>query len=128
MRLLWMLIAAGIFTSPAFAQIDTYPDDPEVPVSPAYPPSPTGGTVPPSPAGAVRDASPLWPADTVPVFMLSCTRLQKEITQSCRCIIDNLMRQMPHNEFVELANAGLIEKDRRYLDIRRRCLGAANTR
>ena len=121
MRLIFALCFVFSMACAANAQ-DAYPDDPQVPV-PASPQAPAGGAVPASPPSPSLKPSKLWPINTVPVFMLSCTQLQKEIVSVCRCTIDRLMKAIPHDEFLQLSEAGLIEKDQRYLNIRQGCLG-----
>lgn len=125
MRHLFLSLLVCMLAMPAHAQIDAYPDDPEIPAAPT---APAGGAVPLAPESPSLKPSKLWPADTVPVFMLSCTQLQKEIVSTCRCIIDNLIKTIPHDEFLALSEANLIERDKRYLSIRQRCLGSTQKR
>ena len=125
MRHLFLSLLVCMLAIPAQAQLDAYPDDPPVPAAPE---SPAGGDVPAAPESPSLKPSKLWPVDTVPVFMLSCVQLQKEIVSTCRCVINNLMKAMPHDEFLQLSESGLIERDQRYLNIRRQCLGTAQQR
>jgi|GEM_PF-5422957 len=133
------LIPAILFSATAFAQqaapvdpaanfpanaiTSTTIGDPEAPATPdagakaAVPASPT------SPANPQDPISDLWPANTVPVFMISCTNYHKELIEPCRCVITNLVRSMSHREFMEATEKeGGIERDSRYIHARQMCM------
>jgi hypothetical protein len=103
---------------------------PASPTSPTVPGAPTSVVSPASPQPAISPAppglatDPLWPKDTIPIFMKSCTGFKPELTAPCMCIITKLMVTMPHNEFIQLSEANTIESDKRLADIRQSCLGA----
>lgn len=90
------------------------------PINPAASAAPTAPTAPTSPVNK------LWPIDTVPIFMRSCMGFHVELAAPCKCIIVNLMTQMPHDEFLKLSAAGTIESDPRLSAIRYQCLGSPN--
>jgi len=68
--------------------------------------------------------SPLWPADTVPLFVASCAKMHRQLDPACKCIITSLMKEMKHSDFVELSKSRSIEGDERYQRIRRTCVGS----
>ncbi|MFZ4125621.1 MAG: hypothetical protein ACOYJ2_06075 [Rickettsiales bacterium] len=82
----------------------------KVPASPAAPASPT--------QPVVADA---WPANTVPLFLISCTQGNTELLAPCRCVITTLMQSMTHREFLEISAKNTIEKDIRYTSARQQC-------
>lgn len=94
--------------------------------APATPDAGKKAAVPTSPANPANPQDPisdLWPANTVPVFMISCTNYHKELIEPCRCVITNLMRSMTHREFMEAAGKeGGIERDSRYIHARQMCM------
>jgi len=69
-----------------------------------------------------------WPPSTVPTFMTSCTRLNRDLVPHCQCIITDLMREVPFEEFQRLSQAGSIANDARYLRIRNGCLATPRAR
>lgn len=81
-----------------------------VPASPAAPASP-----------ATPSAPDVWPANTLPVFLISCTQGNTELLAPCRCVITTLMQTMTHREFLEVSAHNTIEKDIRYTSARQQC-------
>lgn len=117
MRILLLMLC--VFASP-LAQAQA-PANPNFPANPAVPQAP----IPASPTLPVAEIPEAWPASSVPTFMIACTQGQREILPHCRCVIEALMQQIPHREFVALANENRIESDARYLAIRKACLRPA---
>ncbi|MBN8543363.1 MAG: hypothetical protein J0M34_03765 [Alphaproteobacteria bacterium] len=77
---------------------------------------------PPAPASPAQPAAPdAWPANTVPVFLISCTQGNTQLIAPCRCVITNLMQSMTHREFLEISAKNAIEKDIRYTSARQQC-------
>jgi hypothetical protein len=102
-------------------QTDDTPPAPATPTAPAAPDAPT----PASPAAPAAPASPiskLWPRDTVPVFLQSCTGFHPELVVPCTCVITTLMGQMGHDEFMQLSADGTIEQDPRVKSARAQCI------
>lgn len=85
----------------------------------------TGDTLPLAPTNRkiVPEDSTAWPADTVPLFVASCAKMHRELDKPCQCVIQQVMRDMPHNEFLKLSKSGSIEGDERYQRARRICIG-----
>jgi hypothetical protein len=77
---------------------------------------------PPAPETTDSPISRLWPRDTVPIFVTSCSHLNPQAMAPCRCIITEVMASMMHDEFMRLSDAKLIESDSRYLAARERCI------
>ena len=122
MRIIMTLLLGLSLSLPANAQL--YTGTPEAPTAPA---APTQAEVPASPV--LEDAvSPEWPADTREIFINSCIQLKRQLIPACRCIINELMQVMGHDEFLKLAEADLIEKDQRYLSIRSNCIASPGNR
>ncbi len=117
MRMLLLMLC--LFAAP-LAQAQT-PANPNFPANPAVPQAP----IPASPTLPEATIPEAWPTSSVPTFMLACTQGQREILAHCRCVIEALMQQIPHREFMILANENRIETDRRYLSIRKACLRPA---
>ncbi len=108
-------------------QYDDTPATPPSPVSPATPNAPAPQT-PNSPTPPPSPISKLWPRDTVPIFLQSCTNYHPELIAPCTCVITKLMAQMPHDEFLQLDANGTIEQDPRVITIRQQCVGAPGHR
>lgn len=102
---------------------DAPADAPHAPAAPAAPPASTPST-PPSPASPPSPISKLWPRDTIPIFLRSCTGFHPELVPPCTCVITNLMDQMGHDEFLKLSEANTIEQDARLIAIRQQCVTA----
>lgn len=85
----------------------------------------TGDTLPLTPTNRsfVPEDSTAWPADTVPLFVASCAAMHRELDKPCQCVIQNVMRDIPHNEFLKLSKSGSVESDERYQRARRLCIG-----
>lgn len=66
--------------------------------------------------------SPLWPTDTVDIFVNACAGTRHELVAACRCIIERTALSMPHNQFVKLSEAGEAENDGRYITARQECM------
>jgi hypothetical protein len=66
--------------------------------------------------------SPLWPTDTVDIFVTACAAGKHQAVGVCRCVIEKLALKMPHNEFIKLSEADAVEKDPRYISARASCL------
>lgn len=66
--------------------------------------------------------SPLWPTDTVDIFVNACAGTRHELVTVCRCIIERTALSMPHNQFVKLSEAGEVENDGRYITARQECM------
>ena len=97
--------------SPANAALPTAPATPQqspMPATPAAPPSP---------------APKLWPRDTIPIFMRSCTGLHIELVPACQCVITRMMVTIPHDEFLQLSADNRLDNDKRIVEIRKSCLG-----
>lgn len=94
------------------------PDAPKAPEAP----KPTAPQSPANPASPPSPISKLWPRDTVPIFVTSCSKLRRETLNPCRCIINRLMQKMMHDEFIRLSEANQIDIDPRYLTIRQDCV------
>lgn len=92
------------------------------PQAPAAQEAPTSAA-PASPESPASPLSKLWPIDTIPIFMKSCMGFHIELAAPCKCIIVNLMTEMPHDQFIRLSADGSIEQDQRLNAIRYRCLG-----
>ena len=116
--------AAGNATANQIAPNTT----PAAPASPAAAPAAPTAAASASPASPPAPVSKLWPRDTVPIFMTSCTRLHSELFIPCRCIIDKLMAQMQHDEFMRLSDGSLIDSDPRFLAIRDQCIAVPKQR
>lgn len=120
----WAVSKAGSDTTGETAEAPTSPSNPAspgAPASPATPATPDAPKTPPSPA-SVTDK--LWPRDTVPIFMRSCTGLHVEYMAACMCTITKLMVAMPHDEFLKLSADGTLDDDKRIASIRGSCLAA----
>jgi hypothetical protein len=102
----------------------TSPPRPERPSSPPRPESPPRPASPPSPESPERPTK-LWPRDTIPIFVTACSHLNADKMPPCRCIINGLMTQMMHDEFLRLSQAHLIETDTRYITLRENCVAQA---
>ena len=103
------------------------PASPAAPAAPANPPTAANAATPPNPASPTPPANPtskLWPHDTIPIFMPSCTGLHVEFVQPCTCVITRLMLAMPHDEFLAKSEQGTIEQDPRLIRIRHDCATA----
>lgn len=70
-------------------------------------------------------SSTLWPRDTVPIFMTSCTKLKVELVDPCSCIITKVMEKFTHDEFLKMDTAGTLNSDSKMQDIRKQCVDAA---
>ena len=110
-------------TSAAWAQ-----SSPNLPAQPAAPKQANIPVNPESPPSPKSPLAKLWPADTVPVFVLACAQFHKELIAPCKCTITKLMTAMPHDEFLALSAENVIEQDQRYLNSRRACIGTPRTR
>lgn len=118
----WAISKAGSDTTGQTVETPVSPASPPAPTAPASSPSPSAPEAakpPPAPA-SVTDK--LWPRDTVPIFMHSCTGLHVEYMPACGCVITKLMLAMSHNEFLELSAANKIDDDPRVISIRSGCL------
>ncbi len=100
------------------------PARPERPASPPRPEHPARPASPPSPESPGRPAK-LWPRDTIPIFVTACSHLNIDKIPTCRCIINGLMVQMTHDEFLRLNEAHLMEADTRYITLRENCVAQA---
>jgi hypothetical protein len=103
-------------SSPNFPAQPSSAKQADIPVNPKSPPSPKS------------PLAKLWPADTIPVFVLACAQFHKELIAPCKCTITKLMVAMPHDEFLALSAENAIEQDQRYLNSRRACIGTPRTR
>lgn len=65
--------------------------------------------------------NPLWPTDTVDIFVSACATNKHQLVPFCRCVIERLAVKMPHNDFVMLSEADRIESDPRYIAARESC-------
>lgn len=65
--------------------------------------------------------SPLWPTDTVDIFVSACAANKHQLVPFCRCVIERTALKIPHNEFVMLSDAERIESDPRFLEARESC-------
>lgn len=91
-------------------------------------PAPASLAAPPHPDAPPAPVSKLWPRDTVPIFMQSCVHFHPELIPACNCIITNVMKQMQHDEFLRLSQAGTIEDEQRIISIRERCVATPKQR
>lgn len=66
--------------------------------------------------------NPLWPTDTVDIFVSACAGMQHQMVAPCRCIIERLALKMPHNEFLKLSETDAVRTDPRYVAAREACL------
>ena len=96
---------------------------PKAPEAPAAPAAPVAAT-PETPASPPAPVSKLWPKDTAAIFITSCSKLRSESIAPCKCIINRLMNEMMHDEFLHLSEGGYIAGDPRYLTIREQCSNA----
>jgi len=99
-------------------------DIPPAPASPAAPTAPVSGAAASSPTAPAAPASPvskLWPVNTVPIFMRTCVGFRPTLFAPCQCVIGRMMREFPHDEFLELTAKGTIEQDPRLENIRVAC-------
>lgn len=98
--------------------------------APAAPSTPAAPTSEPAPASAkspdavIAPHGKLWPSNTIPLFMTSCTKFHVEMVEPCGCIIRKVMTQFPHDEFMRIDAAGQIETDPRLQRIRQECADA----
>jgi|GEM_PF-6369630 len=102
------------------------PDSPASPADAPQAPQAVAAAAPAAPTSPASPASPinkLWPIDTIPIFMKSCMGFHVELAAPCKCVITNLMVEIPHDEFLKLTAAGSIEQDTRLASIRYRCVG-----
>ena len=76
----------------------------------------------------LANAQTSWPLSARGDFMRSCTGLKQDLVPHCACIIDNLAREISYAEFGELAKAGTIASDARYVRIRSSCLATPRSR
>jgi hypothetical protein len=123
MRHFFAIALIALFAVPALAQ--SVPSQPTLPTEASKPDVPASPESPPAPKSP---SSKLWSPDAIPVFMIACTQYHKELISPCRCVIENLMKKVPHDEFLKLSAANKMEKDPRYLGIRRQCIGTPNQR
>lgn len=72
--------------------------------------------------------SALWPKDAMAIFVPRCARMHRELTAPCACVIREVMRTMPHNEFLALSSKGALVADKRYLEAQRYCIGTPSQR
>jgi hypothetical protein len=124
----WAVSKAGADTSGQGAAIPAAPASPEsaaIPAAPAFPPS---AGAPQPPAAPSSPLNRLWPRDTVPIFMRSCTGLHIELIPACQCVISKMMLSMPHDEFLTLSAGNRLDSDPRILAIRQGCLGTPGER
>lgn len=98
---------------------------PEIPATPANPASPSVPEAPKAPAPVLDK---LWPKDTVPIFLRSCTGFHPELVNACSCVITRLIVTMPHDEFMKLSEANTLNDDARVITIRQQCLGTPGKR
>ncbi|MFM9889938.1 MAG: hypothetical protein ACKVOE_04730 [Rickettsiales bacterium] len=121
----WAVTKVG--DNPGAANPGGIPYAPNVPISaaPAAPQNAAAAAVPQAPAAPV---SKLWPRDTIPLFLPSCTGFHPEMVQPCTCIITRLMTAMGHDEFLFKSEAGTIESDPRLIAIRNECAQAPRQR
>jgi hypothetical protein len=101
-------------------QVDM-PANPPNPATPTAPDAPTPDT-PAAPASPPSPISKLWPRDTVPIFLQSCTGFHPELIDPCTCVITQLMSQMGHDEFLQLSESDAIEHDPRLINARQQCI------
>lgn len=94
------------------------PPAPENAAPAAVPQAPAAPAAPTSPAAPVSD---IWPADTVPVFVRSCSRGRSELLAPCRCTIESLMKAMTQREFLALSEKNAVATDPRYMNVRQNC-------
>jgi len=117
--------AALFLTASSMAWAQSSPDLPSQPSAPKQADIPKNPESPPSPEAA---HAKLWPADTVPLFVLACAQFHKELVGPCKCTISNLMATMPHDEFLKLSAENRMADNQKYLNIRRKCIGTPNNR
>lgn len=89
------------------------------------------GITPPSKDDSERftpEDSALWPKDAVAIFVPRCARMHRELNAPCACVIREVMRFMPHNEFLALSSKGDLVADKRYLEAQRYCIGTPSKR
>ena len=115
----WAISKAGSDTTGQTAEAAPLPQNPPEPNTAVSPSSPVA---PPAPAAPENPVSKLWPRDTVPIFMRSCTGLHVEYVPACSCVVGKLMLTIPHDEFLTLAASDALEKDPRLIKIRSECL------
>ena len=102
------------------------PKEPAAPKQPASPMTPPTPSNPPEPASPASPKSPaLWPKDTVPVFMTSCTKFHVELVEPCSCIITKVVTQFTHDEFLKIDAANELSSDPKMQKIRQECVDAA---
>jgi pyruvate/2-oxoglutarate dehydrogenase complex dihydrolipoamide acyltransferase (E2) component len=121
----WAVSKAGSDTT---GQTGEAPVTPPAPAAPAAPSAPAAAETPKAPPAPASPTDKLWPRDTVPIFMRSCTGLHVEYLAPCSCVITKLMLAIPHDEFLELSAAGKIDEDKRMTDIRSGCLATPGKR
>jgi hypothetical protein len=119
-----LLLASGAFAQEV-APAMNFPDNAITQVqAPAIPEAGTAADVPKIPANPTSPTSPVldvWPANTMPVFVLACSQGNMQLFPPCRCIIDALMKDMTHKEFMELSAKNAVVKDIRYATARQQC-------
>lgn len=131
---LFPLMAAAQTYSNSPMLIVTPSEDSEVPAekpaAPAKPAPATASTA--SEAAAVQPAaggteapSKFWPKDTVPIFMTSCTKFHTERVDACGCIINSIMKQFGHDEFLKIDAANELQSNPRMQQIRQECVNEA---
>ena len=121
----WAISKAGSDTTGQTTEVVPSPPNPATPAAPDVPAAPPAPAAPESPASPI---SALWPRDTVPIFMHSCTSLHVEYVAACSCVIRNLMLAIPHNEFLELSVKNAVDADPRVVKIRNQCLATPGKR
>ena len=128
-----------ILSLPTFAVAQTYsnspimvitpdssnPKPPPEPAAPANPPSPPNPPQPSAPATPISSMpATLWPKDTVPIFMTSCTKFHVELIDPCSCIITKVVTQFRHDEFMRLDSSGELTSNPKMQQIRQECVNA----
>ena len=116
----WAISKAGADTTGQ--QPEPLPADAPKPSVPANPEAPVAAPNATTPVAPASPTDVLWPRDTIPIFMRSCTGLKVELARPCMCVITKLMLAMPHNRFIELSEAGKIDADPIVTEIRNGCL------
>lgn len=119
----WAVTKAGENSAGNENPVPNAPTNPENAPQAPNAQNPSNAAAPTAPASPASPTDKLWPIDTIPIFMKSCMGFHIELAAPCKCVITNLMVEMPHDEFLRLSADGSIEKDQRLTNIRYRCLG-----
>ncbi len=70
----------------------------------------------------ITNDNPLWPTDTVDIFVSACSSMRPQLMPLCSCVIEKLAVNMKHNEFIALSEVNAVEQDPRYLAAREACV------